>query len=207
MFSHHHHQTGITCSQTAGLVAGVTHLLAKDGPGRASTRVITGDRWLPLTTVAERIGMPNPIARLLARKCTLAIDNIESQSGPFAELSRSLEASLGVGQIMNVYVTAAGAPGAARHADGHDVAAFQLAGSKRWNVGVAASNESLVLLPGDMLVVAAGAPHETHSIGQGMSIHVAIHCGTEFRRGGAGFAGALHAAVDTYFNVRGRRSA
>ncbi len=76
------------------------------------------------------------------RGATLRVNGVQSLSPPLGALSQSLEQEFGCPVNVNLYATPAGARGAVRHYDTHDVLVLQVAGRKTWRV-----YEPLVRLP------------------------------------------------------------
>jgi hypothetical protein len=93
---------------------------------------------------------------LYRRGATLVLQSLQRTWPPLIEWCCSLEAELGWPVQANAYLTPAGERGLDRHADGHDVLALQLHGSKRWEVeGLG----EFSMAAGEVLYVPAGTDH------------------------------------------------
>jgi hypothetical protein len=93
---------------------------------------------------------------LYRRGATLVLQSLQRTWPPLIEWCCALEAQLGWPVQANAYLTPAHERGLDRHADGHDVLALQIHGSKRWEVD---GLGSFRLAAGDVLYVPAGTDH------------------------------------------------
>lgn len=90
------------------------------------------------------------------RGATLVLQSLQRTWAPMVAWCCALERDLGWPVQANAYLTPAHERGLARHADGHDVFALQLHGSKWWDVdGIG----DVCMEPGDVLYVPSGTHH------------------------------------------------
>jgi bifunctional lysine-specific demethylase and histidyl-hydroxylase NO66 len=90
------------------------------------------------------------------RGATLVLQSLQRTWPPLIAWCCALERELGWPVQANAYLTPAHECGLARHADGHDVFAVQLHGSKWWDVdGIG----GVCMAPGDVLYMPSGTHH------------------------------------------------
>ena len=92
----------------------------------------------------------------IRRGATLVLQSLQRTWTPLVAWCCALERELGWPVQANAYLTPAHERGLARHADGHDVFAVQLHGSKWWDVdGIG----EVRMAPGDVLYMPSGTHH------------------------------------------------
>jgi mannose-6-phosphate isomerase-like protein (cupin superfamily) len=99
---------------------------------------------------------PAAVGRALLDGATVVLQSLHRTVPSVGRFASALEAEISHPVQVNAYLTPPGAAGLAPHADGHDVIAVQLHGSKSWTVdGVG----ELELAPGDSLYLPVGTRH------------------------------------------------
>lgn len=113
---------------------------------------------------------PSAVGRALQDGGTVVLQSLHRTAPAVGRFASALEAEISHPVQVNAYLTPPGAAGLAPHADGHDVIAVQLHGSKSWNVdGLGA----LTLEPGDALYLPAGTRHSAVT-NERSSLHLTI---------------------------------
>ena len=132
----------------------------------------------------------------LDRGWTIHVENAHMLRGPMATVGAMLQRTLGGMPLRgNLYGSPPGSPATGVHHDAYDAVVVQFAGRKRWyvwdrtelglpadpvlsmpwrdhdpHVGASAAR-TIVLEPGDVLVVRRGDPHAAVALAGGMSLH------------------------------------
>jgi hypothetical protein len=112
--------------------------------------------------------------RALRKRCTVLLRNLERVWPGTRDLAVGLSSELEEEVQVNAYLTPGDEVGLPRHADHHDVIVLQLHGSKQWQVldGAGESVVEVSLVPGDLLYVPRGWPHEVRA--DSLSLHLTI---------------------------------
>jgi mannose-6-phosphate isomerase-like protein (cupin superfamily) len=113
---------------------------------------------------------PAAVGRALADGVTVVLQSLHRTVPAVGRFASALEAEISHPVQVNAYLTPPGAAGLAPHADGHDVIAVQLHGSKAWSVD---GLGDLRLEPGDSLYLPAGTRHAAET-GDRSSLHLTI---------------------------------
>lgn len=119
-------------------------------PGSWCTTVRLGGR--PVPDVVD----PAAVGRALLDGTTVVLQSLHRTVPSVGRFAAALEAEISHPVQVNAYLTPPGAAGLAPHADGHDVIAVQLHGSKSWTVD---GLGELELAPGDALYLPVGTRH------------------------------------------------
>lgn len=160
----HHRQTGDDFADVL-TVADVDTLLTS-AVRRPEVRLmragqaVDADSWCTTIRLGGRqvgdVVDPAAVGRALLDGATVVLQSLHRTVPSVARFAAALEAEISHPVQVNAYLTPPGAAGLAPHADGHDVIAVQLHGSKCWTVdGVG----ELELAPGDTLYLPAGTRH------------------------------------------------
>lgn len=160
----HRHQTGDDFGDV--LTLGDVDELLSGAVRRPEVRLMRAGQAIdPATwTTTVRLGGrqvgdvvdPAAVAKAMLEGATVVLQSLHRTVASVGRFASALEAEISHPVQVNAYLTPPGAAGLAPHADGHDVIAVQLHGSKRWTVeGLG----DLELAPGDALYVPAGTPH------------------------------------------------
>ena len=113
---------------------------------------------------------PAAIGRALGDGATVVLQSLHRTVPAVGRFASALEAEISHPVQVNAYLTPPGAAGLAPHADGHDVIAVQLQGSKAWTVeGLG----DVTLEPGDALYLPAGTRHAAET-DERSSLHLTI---------------------------------
>lgn len=99
---------------------------------------------------------PSSVGRALLDGATVVLQSLHRTVPSVGRFASALEAEISHPVQVNAYLTPPGAAGLAPHADGHDVIAVQLLGSKSWTVD---GMGSVALAAGDALYLPAGTRH------------------------------------------------
>ncbi|WP_168334681.1 cupin domain-containing protein [Rhizobium leguminosarum] len=160
-------------------------LVRADGNGEPSQRAFR--------TGANGIPDIHDIYRAYHDGHSVVLNRLHRRSAPIAALCEALEAELHHPVGANMYLTPAHSQGFSAHVDTHDVFILQLHGTKEWHVWsatdelplasaahqrlhLAADFERCVLLPGDVLYLPRGVPHEAvTSSSSSLHLTVGIH--------------------------------
>lgn len=113
---------------------------------------------------------PVGVGRALADGATVVLQSLHRTVPAVGRFASALEAEISHPVQVNAYLTPPGAAGLAPHADGHDVIAVQLHGSKAWTVD---GLGDLTLDPGDTLYLPAGTRHAAET-DQRSSLHLTV---------------------------------
>lgn len=128
------------------------------------TTVRLGGRQVP--EVVDPIG----IGRALDEGATVVLQSLHRTVPAVGRFAAALEAEVSHPVQVNAYLTPPGAAGLAPHADGHDVIAVQLHGTKAWTID---GLGDLTLEPGDALYLPAGTRHSAET-NERASLHLTI---------------------------------
>ncbi len=113
---------------------------------------------------------PVAIGRALDDGATVVLQSLHRTVPAVGRFASALEAEVSHPVQVNAYLTPPGAAGLAPHADGHDVIAVQLHGTKAWKVD---GLGDVALQPGDALYVPAGTRHAAETA-ERSSLHLTI---------------------------------
>jgi mannose-6-phosphate isomerase-like protein (cupin superfamily) len=142
--------------------------LMRDGTpvdaGAWTTTVRLGGRWV--SDVVD----PVAVGRHLLDGATVVLQSLHRTVPSVGRFAAALEAEVSHPVQVNAYLTPPGAAGLAPHADGHDVIAVQLHGTKAWDVDGLGGIE---LAPGDSLYLPAGTRHSA-ATAERASLHLTI---------------------------------
>lgn len=142
--------------------------LMRDGnpvdAGSWTTSVRLGGRWVSDVVDPEAVG------RHLLDGATVVLQSLHRTVPSVARFAAALEAEVSHPVQVNAYLTPPGAAGLAPHADGHDVIAVQLHGTKAWDVEGLGEIE---LAPGDSLYLPVGTRHSA-ATAERASLHLTI---------------------------------
>jgi len=142
--------------------------LMRDGEA-IDPRSWTGDVRLGGRPVPDVVD-PAAVARHLGEGATVVLQSLHRTVPSVGRFAADLEARVSHPVQVNAYLTPPGAAGLAPHADGHDVLAVQLHGTKQWWVD---GLGDLALEPGDVLYVPAGTQHRAATTDRS-SLHLTI---------------------------------
>ena len=129
-----------------------------------STTVRLGGRQV--ADVVDPVG----VARALGEGATVVLQSLHRTVPAVGRFASALEAEVSHPVQVNAYLTPPGAAGLAPHADGHDVIAVQLHGTKAWTVD---GLGDVLLEPGDALYLPAGTRHAAET-NERSSLHLTI---------------------------------
>lgn len=110
------------------------------------------------------------IGRALGDGASVVLQSLHRTVPAVGRFAAALEAEISHPVQVNAYLTPPGAAGLAPHADGHDVIAVQLHGSKAWTVD---GLGDITLDPGDALYLPAGTRHSAETTEQA-SLHLTV---------------------------------
>lgn len=113
---------------------------------------------------------PAGVGRALLDGATVVLQSLHRTVPSVGRFASTLEGEISHPVQVNAYLTPPGAAGLAAHADGHDVIAVQLHGTKAWTVD---GLGELELGPGDSLYLPAGTRHSAATQGRS-SLHLTI---------------------------------
>lgn len=113
---------------------------------------------------------PVAIGRALGDGATVVLQSLHRTVPAVGRFASALEAEVSHPVQVNAYLTPPGAAGLAPHADGHDVIAVQLHGTKAWSVD---GLGDVTLEPGDALYLPAGTRHAAETDHRS-SLHLTI---------------------------------
>lgn len=113
---------------------------------------------------------PVAIGRALGDGATVVLQSLHRTVPAVGRFASALEAEVSHPVQVNAYLTPPGATGLAPHADGHDVIAVQLHGTKAWTVD---GLGDVVLGPGDALYLPAGTRHAAET-DERSSLHLTV---------------------------------
>ena len=113
---------------------------------------------------------PAAVGRALLEGSTVVLQSLHRTVPSVGRFALALEAEISHPVQVNAYLTPPGAAGLAPHADGHDVIAVQLHGSKSWTVD---GMGELELAPGDTLYLPVGTRHSAATQDRA-SLHLTI---------------------------------
>ncbi len=120
--------------------------------------------------VVDEVADVDRILDLVHGGATVVLQGLQRTWLPLAEFCAALEAEISHPVQANAYLSPAGAAAFRRHVDGHAVFALQVGGRKVWSVDGLGDVE---LVPGDVLYLPAGTPHEARSADT-FSLHLTI---------------------------------
>lgn len=113
---------------------------------------------------------PASVGRALLDGATVVLQSLPRTVPSVGRFASALESEISHPVQVNAYLTPPGAAGLAPHADGHDVLAVQLHGSKTWTVD---GLGELQLAAGDVLYIPAGTRHAA-ATQHSSSLHLTI---------------------------------
>lgn len=113
---------------------------------------------------------PAAVGRALLDGATVVLQSLHRTVPSVGRFAAELEGEISHPVQVNAYLTPPGAAGLAAHADGHDVLAVQLHGTKGWTVD---GLGELQLAAGDVLYVPAGTRHSAATQDRS-SLHLTI---------------------------------
>lgn len=113
---------------------------------------------------------PVAVGRALGDGATVVLQSLHRTVPAVGRFASALEAEISHPVQVNAYLTPPGAAGLAPHADGHDVIAVQLHGSKAWTVD---GLGDITLHPGDTLYLPVGTCHSAET-DERASLHLTV---------------------------------
>ena len=134
---------------------------------------------------------PAPVLDALQSGNTLVLNEVEKRLGPdFNDVLYAISSALGAAVQVNIYLSGDGASGFGVHWDDHDVIIIPITGQKLWDVAEPSELAPIkghtppgaagkvvwsgVLEPGSALYIPRGWPHEVHSVGDPVSVHLTL---------------------------------
>lgn len=122
------------------------------------------------STTVNDVADVRKVLDLVRGGASVVLQSLHRTWSPVSAWCAALERELGWPVQANAYLTPPGERGLSPHADGHDVLAIQVHGSKNWHVD---GLGSFVLCDGDVLYVPAGCEHMA-STKASASLHLTV---------------------------------